>query len=486
MLEKGNLRRLTRRDAIKAFGAGTLGILFAACGGTPQATPSTGKPAGDTSGPATKPAPSTGKVTVVFSALGDAQMEQPVYKALADTFNAKQDKVTIQIEAFPEGGYGKVYSMLEAKESPDIIRPDDDMCYFVSKSGAVHDLTDYFKTDFKNPADYFSFFFQELHADGKNFTFDANLVPELIYYNVDHFKEAGITAPTKWADAWEYPVFLENARKLSRKKGDFVERYAAYMYVFEEVIPYSAGVGAYNRDQTKCTLDDPKIIDVFKTYVDLTKEKLMVPPGENPVELFNSGQLSMMSHLAHQGPIISPDVNWKWMPIWKFKKYAYSIGGSRAFNISKYGPSKNPDAAWEFLKFWATEEGSTIIAKAPWGAPPLKKAFDVILNDPRWKDKNVNLWAEQQDFTFPRDMTPMHVGPWMQFYRQGSKLNDIKLGKLDPATFLKDATAEIDATIKKENWKHIPPPFANQPPHDKSVYVRWFYLGSEKENDPRK
>lgn len=491
MLEKGNLRRLTRRDAIKAFGAGTLGILFAACGGTPQATPSTGKPAGDTSGPATKPAepkPAAGKVTILFSALGDAKMEQPVFNELADVFNKKQDKVTIKIEPFPEGGFSKALAMLEAKDSPDIMRTDDDMSYFVGTSGAVFDLTQYFENDFgKNIADYHSFFFQELHTNGKLFIFDANLVPALVFYNVDHFKEAGLTAPTKWEDAWDYNTFVAAARKLTKKQGDFVERYAAFLQIPDEVLPYASGVGFYNREQTKCTLDDPKYMDALKSYLDLMiKDKALVPPSENPTELFNSGQLAMLGGVAHQAPIINTDINWKWMPYWKHKKYAYGAGYSRAFNMPKYGPAKNPDAAWQFLSFWASEEGSKLIAKQPWGVPPHKKGIDTFLNDARWKDKNPQLWLEAIENTYPRDQTPMHVGPIMQYYRAGTNWTDMSVGKLDPAIFVKKAVEEIDGSIKKENWKHVAPPYHNRPPHDKSVYVRWYYNGPEKADDPRK
>ncbi len=83
-------------------------------------------------------------------------------------------------------------------------------------------------------------------------------------------------------------------------------------------------------------------------------------------------------------------------------------------------------------------------------------------------------------------MTPMRFGAMRQVYENGPKLTDMLLGKLDPAEFLKEVVTAMDDDIKKNNWKHIPAPYADKAPHDKSVYVRWYYAGAEKPDDPRK
>ena len=471
---------LTRRGFLQAA-MGTTGlVLLSACGGTPSPSPTAASKA-----PEAKTA--AGKTTVMFSAAGDAKSELPVFQSLANAFNSKSDKVEVQVQPFPEGGFAKALAMLEAKDAPDIIRVEDDAAYFVGKSGHVADLTQYYERDFKKIDDYYSFFFQESHVEGKQFAFTANHTPPLFFYNEDHFKEAGLTAPTKWTDAWDFPTFLAAAQKLGKKNGEVVERYAAYIDNWDECLPYAAGVGFFNHDQTKCTLDDPRMVDVLKTFVDLTvKQKLMVPPGENHIELFNSGQLSMMGTIAHQAQVINPEVKWKWMPYPKFKKWAMGSGYGRTFVVPKYGPSKNPEAAWEFLKFWATEEGSTMIAKQPWGVPPNKKGSDGLLKDPRWADKNVGLWIEALDWTFPRNMTPMRFGTIRNLWQNQPKLDDLRVGKLDPETFIKSVVTEVDAEIQRLNWKHVPPPLADKAPHDKSLYARWYYLGADKADDPRK
>jgi ABC-type glycerol-3-phosphate transport system substrate-binding protein len=468
-----------------AVGGGLLALLAACGGGSPSPTAAPAASAPKAAEPA-KPG-AGGPATITFSAVGDAKMEQPVFGALKEAFMKAQEKVAVEVQPFPEGGYAKAVAMLEAKDTPDIIRIEDDQAWLVGKSGHVQELTSFFEKDFVKPEDYHSFFFQETHVEGKQFAFNPNHVPALIFYNEDHFKEAGLTAPTKFADAWDFDTFYNACKKLAKIKGDFVERYAASFDGFPEWMPYSAGVGIYTHEQTKCMLDDPKYVEVLKSRADLTaKEKLLVPPGENPIELFNSGQLAMFGHVAHQAQIINPSIKWKWMPYPKWKKYPYSSGYGRTFVIPKYGPTKNPEAAWEFFKFWATEEGSTIIAKQPWGVPPHRKGNDGFLKDPRWADKNVGLWLEALDFTYPREPIPTRFGAHRNIYENGPKTTDILLGKLDVAAWLKEVTAEMDADIKKNNWKHVPAPFADKPPHDKSVYARWHYLGADRADDPRK
>jgi multiple sugar transport system substrate-binding protein len=475
---------------LAAVAAASGALVQAACGGgapSPTAAPKAAQPAAGAAPKAAEPAKGSGTTKIVFSALGDAKTELPVIRGLADKFNSISQRVSVEIQPFPEGGYPKAIAMMEAKDTPDIVRVEDDAAYFIGTSGHVHELTKYYEADFyKNAEDYHSFFFQEMHVGGKQFVFNANFVPAVVFYNVAHFDEAGLKAPTKWSEAWDFPTFHAAAQKLTKKKGDFVERYAFFLNNWNELLPYSAGVGTLNHDQTKCMFDDPRYVEAVQTLADLTsKEKLHVPPGENPTELFNSGQLSMMGTVAHQAQIVNPDLKWKWMPYPKLKKHGFGSGYSRAFVLPKYGPAKNPDAGWEFLRYWASEDGSTLIAKQPWGIPPTKKGDDGFLKDPRWADKNVALWLEAQDFTFPRNMTPMRVGSISQAL-SGPKLNDLLLGKAEPAPTLKEAAALVNDEIKKVNWTHIPPPLADKPPHNKSVYVRWYYPGPERPDDPRK
>ncbi|HEV8636635.1 MAG TPA: extracellular solute-binding protein [Chloroflexota bacterium] len=480
---------ISRRSLVAALGALPCALALSACGGaaTPAPTAAPAKEAA-TAPKAAEPAKAAGKTKVVFSALGDAKTELPVVRGLADAFNSKSERISVEVQPFPEGGYAKALAMLEAKDTPDIMRVEDDQAWFVGKSGHVAELTRYYEADFhKNADDFHSFFFHEMHVDGKQFVFNANHVPALLFYNVAHFDEAGIKAPTGYKDAWEFPTFMAAAQKLVKKKGDFVERYAVFLNNWDELLPYAAGVGFFNHDQTKCNLEQPAFLDALKTFAELNyKEKLHVPPGENELELFNSGQLSMMATVAHQAQILNPDVKWKWMPFPKFKKHPYSSGYARAFVISKYGPSKDPDKAWEFLKYWASPEGSLLITKQPWGVAPTRKADDGFLKDQRWADKNVGLWVEQLDFTFPRNMTPMRFGTVRNIYQNGPKLDDIRLGKRDPAAWIKEVVVEIDNEIKKTGWKHVPPPLADKAPHNRSVYVRWYYPGPERDDDPRK
>ncbi|MBP0575445.1 extracellular solute-binding protein, partial [Mycobacterium tuberculosis] len=48
----------------------------------------------------------------------------------------------------------------------------------------------------------------------------------LVYYNVDHFKEAGLN-PDKFPDSWA--EFVDAAKKLTKRDGDTVKRYGFMM-----------------------------------------------------------------------------------------------------------------------------------------------------------------------------------------------------------------------------------------------------------------
>lgn len=482
--------RPTRRSLVAALGATAGALALAACSpGAPTAPPakSGDAPAKAGATPAAAAPAKGGRQKIVFSAAGDAKTEQPVFRALADMFN-KSEKYEVEVQPFPEGGWPKTLSVLASGDTPDAMRVEDDASYFVAKSGKLVDLTKYFEQDLYPKNDqYNSFLFQETHVDGKQFVVTVGHVPPLVFYNEDHFKEAGLTAPTKYQDAWSYETFLAAARKLGKRKGDFVERFAWHIENWDEAIPHSAGPGFFNNDQTKCNLDTPEVIDAIQSHVALVQnEKLVVPPGQNAVELFNSGQLSMMGTVAHQAQIISPDLKWKWMPYPRYKKNAMGSGYGRTFVVPTTGPNKNPDGAWEWYRTWLTPEGSTIIAKQPWGVPPHKKAEDTLLNDPRWKDKNIQLWIEALDHTFPRPMNPMRLSTIRNLYQNDAKLIEVLSGKLPPAQFLKEVAAEVNKEITQINWKYIPAPLSDKSPHNKSIYARWYYSGPARDDDPRK
>src|SRR5262245_24615405 len=315
---------VSRRHLLGLLALGSATVALAACGqsAAPTAAPaqSAEKPAAGGPAPAAaKPATSAGAPTSIsFSTQGTPQ-ELAMFEDILKQFEAKNPKIKVERKFDPSMTWEKVHVMLGAGTASSIQRTNDDDIFLLMAQKVITGLDDYVKRDLKRD-DYFpSTWESRVGAGGEIGAITNGSSPMVIFYNVDHFKEAGLTAATDWKNPWTFEQFDQALDKLVKK--DASGKVTRYAYSEETwmVQPLMVNNGAepYNEDETECTLmKTPAAEEILTWHQSLfTKRQVAMPYSENGTQLFNSGLISMNIRQTSFALAVKKDLNYDVMPI---------------------------------------------------------------------------------------------------------------------------------------------------------------------------
>lgn len=389
--------------------------------------------------------------------------EQQIFQ---DAINAAQEEslsdqnIKINWVQSPADDWAKVMTMFAADEAYDIQRIDDDRIYLLAQENKIHQL-DPWMLDSEiglDPSKYYERFFTSIAVEGYQFSIIPAGSANVVYYNVDLFEEAGITAPASWSEAWDLDTFLANATALSKVSGNRTDVYGfGFPPNVVTAIGYGAGATALNEDQTRCTFDSEDVRNALDPIVKLITDDLVgVPPEIELLEMFNGGLLAMMWGSMSLPAQISDGVNWNIMPWAKTPQYAMTENYDRAFVIPK--SAENPEAAYIGLKALTEKAAADVYAEARWAVPNLiASAEGDVLNDPSRPPQNTNVWIEtfgeidghQVDVPTPR-------GPigeaWKAAFTEADLYGALFSGQISTQEYLDSACERVNEEIARQEW----------------------------------
>lgn len=196
----------------------------------------------------------------------------------------------------------------------------------------------------------------------------------MLYYNVDHFKEAGLD-PAKPPETMDQ--MAEYARKLTKVEGNditrsgFAHRYSgAPIGIADKFLPFLHAFGGrvYSEDGKKATgfANSPEAVAALQYVASMTqKDKLTSLTLGLPEEQFSRGQAAMIfreSWLVGWLRDNAPSVNYEVAPMPNAKQYpGVSLFFSWAVMANKFSPNK--ELAWEWLNFVSKKETDLALAK---------------------------------------------------------------------------------------------------------------------------
>lgn len=482
---------LSRRELLGSALAASAGMLLAACGGaaTPTAAPAAPtkapaaeptKPAAAPAAAATKPAAqatkpaaapaaqpaakASGPAKVTFMSIGGAKEQEMFKAAMAETEKAlANDKITIEWQPDPGGGWDKIMSMFAADQAYDVQRIDDDRVAALAMANKIWQLDPYMRDIGMKVDDFFPLFWATLNMGGYQFSLNPLCGANAVYYNADLLQKAGVPMPPKtWKEAWGWDEFVGYSEKLSVK--DARGRPTQYAFGFptnvSSSVAYGAGGTYVSEDQTKCTMTDKAVHDALDKLVQLTKpggKEFFVPPGVNRRELFNAGKLAMnwdsMDFVANISKNIT---NWDLMPFVKTPKYAYTENYDRTFVLSK--TAKFPEAAFKVLYSQAIPPVIDVYAKAKFGVPYHRKTAEGPLflgSSDAPKTKQVWIETMQEIDGRPVDI-PTPRAPAMEVAKNTfveTKFNQALSGQMTTMQFLEAGCKEANDSITQFQWK---------------------------------
>lgn len=342
-------RRLSRRHVVNVAGAMGAALTLAACG--------TG---GKSDGGTTQPQLTKDNITLTWASPGD-QAEFDVYVKVAEKFTQIHPNIKVVNDA-PASSKDKMTALMASDSLPEIIfRTINDFPAFVQPNNIWMPLDDYIKRDKFDIQDFFPQILKPYRYDGKRFGegklygLPKEIAIRSMFYNVDHFAEAGIKPPA--ADqAWTWDEFRNAARRLAKPDGS---RYAYSMETWWAMwgIWAWANGGEVVDDPwapTKGTMDTGPVVEALQFWADLVVKERVAPPlsayrelsksnhfGQGKASMYNNGRWNVPNFRRSQ-------FKWDVMLMPRQKTRAQFLSGS-IFGVAR--ANKRSEESWELLKF---------------------------------------------------------------------------------------------------------------------------------------
>ncbi len=433
--------RYTRRTILRTAAAGVaaplLASLAAACGNAAPATK-----AGGGNGTA---ASAGGTIALKYWMTQD-NLLVPAMQSIVNEFQTAHPTIKVQLEAFPFAEYfQKISTAFAGGSAPDVFWMDVRTASF-AQQGALLDLGQYVTKE--NRDDYLPVAWKEPTYQDKTYGVPLHELAGGLYINTKMARDADLSLPKSFDQAWTWDQFVTTAMKLSQRSGDQV---SVWGFGFQRdlgdwtVLPiiYQHGGKVLSEDLKKASgyLNSATTIEALTWYGNLfTKEKLLavqlIPDG------FPNGKIAMLQAPSSYRPVL--DTNFKGfeytiIPAFRDKAPAVMTGG---WNVSISSSTKNPDAAWLLTDYVTREKHAEWVDKS--GYLPARNS--VINSTPKFNQYPWNIFMEELR---QAGVTRPPSAQYNFFYDTFTQaVKDIATGQ-DPKTVADAAAQKLDAQLAK-------------------------------------
>lgn len=283
----------------------------------------------------------------------------PILQEVAKKFEEKHPGVKVQVEGNGDGFDQKLIAAFGAGNPPDVMYMWNFPQYYTSLM-PLDDLIARDAAELK-PDDFPQGLMNTTRVEGKTYGMPAGFTTQVVFYNKDMFKAAGIEEPK---DNWTWDDLRAIAAKFRNK-----ENKVFGIAVDAKPDPYDFEQFLWSNG-TKYISDDGKAIDgymnsdasaeVLDMFADMLKKEeavaLNLGGDTSGSNLFNGGKIAMLqSAMWSKTSIDAAGINYGVAPLPRFgDKPAKSAIGTSAISIAK--DTKHADLAWEFVKFYSSPE----------------------------------------------------------------------------------------------------------------------------------
>jgi multiple sugar transport system substrate-binding protein len=229
-----------------------------------------------------------------------------------------------------------------------------------------------------------------------------NVSSLVVYYNLAHFKTAGLPTPTA---NWNWADFAKAAKALTRDtNGD--GKTDIYGLGFEPTVirlaPFiwqAGGEVVDNLQQpTRFTLDTPAAVEALDFVRSWSTNKVVPPLVENKSEdhesRFARGGLGMILHSRRYTATLRgvPGLDWDVAPLPRHKAAA-TVLHADAYCMAK--ASTNKEAAYRFVEFALSDTGAGIVARSGRTVPAKKSvAQGPDFLDPKTRPRSAQVFLD--------------------------------------------------------------------------------------------
>ena len=203
--------------------------------------------------------------------------------------------------------------------------------------------------------------------DGQLYALPFNVDTRGIYYNIDHFEEAGINPE----DIQTWDDLIEAARKLDVQNGDGWDRIGFLPVVGNGgvdtwCINANGGPAWFNPDTLEVTVNSETNKEAFRWireqidyYSQDTFNEISAAYSNGMQDPFASGVLSMVVHTSSYPAALAemaPDLNYGVIKLPEFKDGTGHVANGDGFVLEIPKGAKNPEGSYEFIKYITGKE----------------------------------------------------------------------------------------------------------------------------------
>lgn len=286
-------------------------------------------------------------------------------KAFAEKFTPETG-IKVEYDTITTAFHEKMWTRIAAHDPYDVITFNVDSLREYVEKGALMPLNDFIERDKFDIEDFYPSIVERWTVDGKIYGISNEMAGFHFYYNKDLFEEAGLALPT---DEWTWDEFLEAAKKLTKDiDGDGRTDqwgFGTDVAWSHDLWPGLNGAFIFNKEVTKCLYDDPRVIEAFQFFQDLTYKYKVAPTPEvvatatgTVYSFFVDKKIAMLNGGGWGvGFLRSEEPEFEWDvvlgPRGPSATEIYIPTFSAGWVIPK--EAEDPEASWEALKFYASK-----------------------------------------------------------------------------------------------------------------------------------
>ncbi len=245
-----------------------------------------------------------GKTKITFMGWG-SDSEIATYKAMISKFEETYKDVEVEYIVVADNEFDtKLQAMIGSGQCPDVFYCSIDKMMKYAATGNLYNLSDYVKNnEIFDPDNVWKCLNDLYRFDGENqgkgdvYALPKDVSAFPVFYNVDLFKNAGITPPTA-DNPWDWNDYLEAAKKLTSGEGDN-KIYGTGAYSLESAVWSNGAEWVDPETLSKVEITDPAFTEALQWCADLSLVHKVAPTVEESSALsdydrFKQGKLAMV------------------------------------------------------------------------------------------------------------------------------------------------------------------------------------------------
>ena len=306
-------------------------------------------------------------------------------RALIEAFEDEHPDVSIELELLPtdEGYVQRLLTARLGDDLPDMIAHGDVFTEQFADAEITTDLTPHLEASDVLSVDFFSPAFMDVYEVKTGaYAGEIHALPQgadaiVLYYNKDHFDEAGLDYPD---DTWSYEDLVAAAEQLTTDdRWGFAETpswHARYNPTLQAL-----GAMPVSEDGTVADIGSPEALEGWRLMIEPMIDGPFFPQEEldqtPSTTAFTQQRVSMYPGVRAQMPQIVNEADFAWDVAPNPTVNGTRLSGAGSVAVAMTQAAEDPELVFSFFEWFYDEEGGMPILTASGGVvPPVPDLYD--------------------------------------------------------------------------------------------------------------